>query len=530
MRANAQIAAAMLLAILAGTGCDRPPKPVARVGSEWVGQPQWKAYLAEHPAASEAAALAGLVRLDLAWDEAEKRGLLKGAAWEKFLKESRLATLGKAYLAAQPGPPPFTEAQARLHFFSRGEERHVMHVVCKKQDEAEAARRRIQGGEAIERVAMSLSIDPSKAVNHGDLGWIKREQVVQPFGDAVFAAKAGDLCGPFKTDYGWHVALVKEGRAPGEEEFTRSKARIMHEMEELNEKMKRPAVLKALRAEFPLKVDKGVLGRDRTTIPAPGDEALVAGSVGGQTISLKDLKQFLETYLKVTGQSHGLGPETKGSFLEIMADDLRLAAAAEKAGMAKLPGVKARLWEVQREAAFASFSKNYLESYKVPDAELKVHYESHSDRFQGIGSVKLHLLVADDAQTIDRAAHEAMNGSPWQKLFDKFANKASTGNWDAGWVEIANLQKMLPVEAIKAMAEKPVGTLIGPVPGPEGFMLFKVLERRPGAVQALSECQQRVQFDYLREHGGEIVGRYLDGPARAGIRIRLFPENTGTGR
>ncbi len=524
------LASALLFTILAGLGCGKPARPAAHVGKEWIGQPQWKTYLGEHPATSPAVALEGLVRREVAWESAQKMGLLKGEAWDDFLKQSRTGVLAKAYLAAQPGPPPFTEAQARVHFISRSEERHVVHLVCKTQDQAAAALRRIKGGESIEKAALALSIDPSKVKNSGDLGWVKREQVVQPFGDAVFTAKAGDLCGPFKTDYGWHVALVKESRSPGEEEFTKNRVRIMHEMEELNEKMKRPAVVKALRAEYPLTIDKVVLGKDRTTIAAPGDESLVAGRVGGKIISLKNLKEFLGAYLKVAGQSHGLGPETKGSFLEIMADDLRFAAAAEKAGMTKLPEVKAQLWEAEREAAFTAFSKSYLGTYKVSEAELKAYYGSHTDRFQGVGSLKLYLLVADEVQTIDRAAHEALKGMPWQKLFDKFANKASTGNWDAGWVEVGKLGKIIPAEFMKAMIERPLGTLVGPVPAPEGFMLFKVLERQPGPVQPFSECQQQVQSDYLKERGVEIVNRYLDGEGRSGIRIQLFPENLGAAK
>ena len=521
----AAMAATLLLTLLGSLGCGRPAKPVARIGSAWIGQPQWKVYLREHPAQSSAAALDQLVRREVGWREAEKRGLTQGEAWEAFLKQSRQAILVKAYLATQPGPPPFTEEQAKAHYLSREEERHVLHLVCKEKSTAETALRRISKGEPFEKVATALSIDPSKSKNHGDLGWIKRERVVQAFGEAVFTAKVGDLTGPFKTDYGWHVALVRERRAPSAEDFAKNKVRIMHEMEGLNEQMKRPAVLKALRSEFPVKAEEAVLGRDRTTLATPGDEKLVAGTVGNQSISLKELKQFLETYLKVSGQSHGLGPETKRSFLEIMADELRLSGAAEKAGMAKLPEVQAELWESQREAALTSLSKVFLDGYKVSDADVKAHYEGHPDRFLGVGSVKLNLLVADEAGTIDKAAHETMAGAPWQRIYEKYANKASTGNWAAGWVELASLQRMLPKEAIQAMVGKPVGVLIGPISGPEGFMLFKVLDRRPGAVLPLDTCREGVRQDFLKQHALELVDKYLDSEARQGLRVKQYPEN-----
>ena len=526
-RLRALVVSGALLLLLSAPGCDKPAKPVAHVGSVWISQPQWQTYLQHHAATSPTAALDALARREVAWQQAEQRGLLKGSEWEEFRKANRTSVLSKAYLSRQPGPPPMAEAQVKAHFMASSEQRHIVHLVCKTREQASAALLRVQKGEALEKVATAVSIDPSVSGNHGDLGWIKREQMVQPFAEAVFSAKPGDLCGPFQTEFGWHVASVRETKTATDADYDKNKASILWGAEEMNEKQRRPAALKTLRVEYPLKMDQAVLGRDRTTIPAPGDEALVAGKVGDRTISLKDLKQFLGAYLKVAGQSHGLGPETKGSFLEIMADDLRLTIAAEKAGMAKLPEVQSALWDSERDAAFGAFSKTYLGSYKVSESDLNSHYTANPDRFRSIGAVKLYLLEADQAETIDKAAKDAMKGTPWNRLFDKYANKASTGQWDAGWLEISSLQKLLPKNAIEAMLQKPEGTLIGPIPGPEGFMLFRVLERKLGEVMPLQDCREAVQQDYLKERGAAVVDKYLDTEGRTGIQVQEYPENTG---
>ncbi|HEX9081072.1 MAG TPA: peptidylprolyl isomerase, partial [Holophagaceae bacterium] len=329
--------------------CGHPSHPVAHIGREWIGQPEWAAFQKAQALAGQPATLEGLVRQEVAWNLAQRQGLLKDGAWADFLNRTRRTLLEEAYVDAQPGSAPFTEAQAKAHYFATAEERHVVHLVCKDRAQAEAALARIRRGEPFEKVAQAVSLDPSRITNHGDLGWIKRDQVVHAFAEAVFAAKPGEVLGPFKTDYGWHLAVVREVKAPTEADFQKNRVRILEDMAGLDRKMKRPPLVNALRVRYPLKDNQDVLSRDRTTEVFPGDEKLVAGTVAGQTISLKELKLFLSDYLKVSGQSHELGPVIKRSFLEIMGDSLRFARAAEEAKLDQRPDVKAQIWEAEHQ-------------------------------------------------------------------------------------------------------------------------------------------------------------------------------------
>jgi peptidyl-prolyl cis-trans isomerase D len=59
-------------------------------------------------------------------------------------------------------------------------------------------------------VAKKESQDPGSAVQGGDLGFFRRGLMVKPFEDAVFAAKKGDILGPVKSDFGYHVIRVTD--------------------------------------------------------------------------------------------------------------------------------------------------------------------------------------------------------------------------------------------------------------------------------------------------------------------------------
>ncbi len=68
--------------------------------------------------------------------------------------------------------------------------------------------KKARAGEDIGDLAAKYSTEPGADVRKGDLGWFGRERMVKPFSDAVFAAKTGQIIGPVKTDFGYHVIKV----------------------------------------------------------------------------------------------------------------------------------------------------------------------------------------------------------------------------------------------------------------------------------------------------------------------------------
>ena len=59
-------------------------------------------------------------------------------------------------------------------------------------------------------LAKANSEDPGSKEHGGDLGWVERGAMVKPFEDALFNMQAGEVTGPVKTDFGYHVLLLRE--------------------------------------------------------------------------------------------------------------------------------------------------------------------------------------------------------------------------------------------------------------------------------------------------------------------------------
>lgn len=462
-----------------------------------------------------AAELPALVnRWEAAWTRAQASGLLRSQEGREALLGTRRKVLAKLFVDAQPGHGSMNEEQVRASFLAQGEERHVAHVLCGSEAEAQAVLKRLQAGEPFDKVASEASVDPSVAKNKGDLGWIRKKDMVEAFGEPVFAASSGDLVGPLKSEFGWHVAKVREVRNPRPEDFPAVKDGLMKQAAALQESVKRDAALEKLRGRYPLRPAMDVLGADRTTEVRPGDEAKVAGRVAGVAISLREMKQHLAVVLKTMGQSHSLGASTKSQFMQGIADEIRLAAAARAQGLDRRPAAQAALWAGDRRMAFTLFTESYLAKASVPEDQMKAHHEAHSDRFRRVGALRFQVLVAETEDRANDALAQIRSGLPWREAVARYGDPEATGNPEPGWVEVASLQAMLHPTLLKSMVNGALDQPQGPMLGQDGYMIFNVLERRPGPVMPLAECLEAVRADYLKVHGAEMVDRFLDSSAR----------------
>ena len=91
------------------------------------------------------------------------------------------------------------------------------------EDQAHEIMERIQEGEDFAEMAKIYSKDESNAENGGDLGFFGRNRMVKEFEEAAFAAEVGDLVGPVKTQFGYHIIKITDRKTEdGEEQIEAS--------------------------------------------------------------------------------------------------------------------------------------------------------------------------------------------------------------------------------------------------------------------------------------------------------------------
>lgn len=95
----------------------------------------------------------------------------------------------------------------------------------------------LQGGANFEELAKAKSQDPGSAARGGELGWVQRGMMVQPFEDAVFSLKDGEMSKPVKTDFGYHIIKVRERKQFEPYEFHREAILAFIEKQKLRERI-----------------------------------------------------------------------------------------------------------------------------------------------------------------------------------------------------------------------------------------------------------------------------------------------------
>ncbi|RBP33281.1 peptidyl-prolyl cis-trans isomerase SurA [Marinobacter pelagius] len=72
--------------------------------------------------------------------------------------------------------------------------------------------RQLENGADFAELAREYSDDPVSGSDGGNLGWVSRGQMVPAFEQAMLEADIGELKGPFRSRFGWHILQVQERR------------------------------------------------------------------------------------------------------------------------------------------------------------------------------------------------------------------------------------------------------------------------------------------------------------------------------
>ena len=195
------------------------------------------------------------------------------------------------------------------------EKRRAQHILITGKDDAAALKEaqdvlaQAKAGKDFGELARKYSKDPGSAGNGGELGWADKSTFVAPFTDALFSMQPGEIRGPVKTEFGYHIIRLEEIQPAKGKSFDEARAQLETELkrnlatdrfgeiqEQLQTKVSQPdADLKAIAQEFKLQTGdiaqyvKGAGAAPLGGAPALqellfGDPPLAAGHLGGPVL------------------------------------------------------------------------------------------------------------------------------------------------------------------------------------------------------------------------------------------------------
>jgi len=170
--------------------------------------------------------LSNLIEQEVLIQEAERQRLADDeklkASVEAFKKQQMVALLLDKNLSSR-----LSEAAARKFYdqnktlFSTDQVR-AKHILTQTESEAREVLKQVREPKAdFQKIAEKVSRDPSAKNNRGELGYFTHDQLAEEFTKAAFQASVGDIVGPVKTTYGYHIIRVmdkKVGKIQGFDE------------------------------------------------------------------------------------------------------------------------------------------------------------------------------------------------------------------------------------------------------------------------------------------------------------------------
>ena len=163
---------------------------------------------------------------DIQVDDAAVQSYYKAHLAQYMNPESaqlQYAELRLDQLAAQitPGEEDLKAAyEKNKDRYNEPEKRHGRHILIPIGKDEAAAKKladdvltQAKAGKDFGALAKQYSQDPGSADKGGDLGWADRNQFVGPFADALFGMNVGEIRGPVKTQFGYHIIRLDEVQA-----------------------------------------------------------------------------------------------------------------------------------------------------------------------------------------------------------------------------------------------------------------------------------------------------------------------------
>ena len=147
-----------------------------------------------------------------------------------------------------------------LSEFKPPEEIKTRQIVVKAEAQANKILDELKGGKDFIELVKKNSIDPSAAANGGKLelpdgrDWLPRGTFEKSFEHILFSIPKGQLGGPIKTQFGWHILKVEDRRQPETPAFVQVRSQIKNKLQEQKNSEIHANVTEELKKSIPVTI------------------------------------------------------------------------------------------------------------------------------------------------------------------------------------------------------------------------------------------------------------------------------------
>lgn len=142
-----------------------------------------------------------------------------------------------------------SDEEVRDYIVKHPDEVEVRHVLLGTAESAESVAKKLRGGANFAKVAQEQSLDASTAAQGGKFPPLMYGEVIPELEEAVFRMRVGEIGGPLKSKFGYHVV-----RKDGEKKLSAASEETRERVSHLLEKQKLDRYLQQMQEKFPVEV------------------------------------------------------------------------------------------------------------------------------------------------------------------------------------------------------------------------------------------------------------------------------------
>ena len=330
--------------------------------------------------------------------------------------------------------------------------------------------KRVKGGADFGKLASEVSEDPGSKTKGGELGWVKKGEMVPQFEEALFNLKQGELTAePVRSPFGYHAIKALEVKSE-------SRKPLREVAPVIRERLAGEAADKAARARA-----------DEVRTPLQSAKDFMAEA---KRLNLTPVET---TLAKVERPLMLGGP-----------DPLEEAAFGLTAGGVSAPVKTPAGWVVLK-------SIESIPAGVPPLAEI---------RDKVVAAVKRQKA---ETLGLERAKQLAADGKAAD--LQVVAKKAGAQTGETKRFSRAKPAERLPGDAQLAALQTPAGDVTQPVKSPQGYYVLKVLERAAPSMAELPAARDRLSKEVLAQKQSQAWEAWISG-ARINAKVETFAGAT----
>lgn len=375
----------------------------------------------------------------------------------------------------------------------------------------------IENGASFDSLAIKYSDDPGSGAKGGDLGFFERRQMVQPFDEAVFKLKIGEVSPIVKSKFGFHIIkLIDEKEYPP---FNEEVEKIRDNYKKSRYQYDYDEYIDQLKVEFKYTVNKELIDQlskedNQITLDSAYTNDEIFNSHKNEIVitTTKTMISVDSLFAHMDGKSEYRGKKINDAMLNSAVNKLSSELLlSEKASTLEDTDIEyAKLMDDYRNGIFI-FKLQEDEVWnkvKIDSIQLKGLYDKNKENYRTAEEVDFSEIYVLKKQDIDEVYKMLTDGKNFDSLAAQYNKRRNlsgkSGNYDKMNINDSEI-------SIKAKSLAQVGDYSEAFKVKNGWSIVRLNEKIPSRIKTYDEALPELSSAFQESESKRLEEEYNNG-------------------